>query len=167
VARTKALEAADLIEAQAAGGEREQPRVRQQHAEVHPAEEAPQHAARALALDVGARGLDELAIGHARRAHGLAGAAAEAQVEMRRGGVRERDAALRHRLDQEDAPAGRIHLRAEQGEGRAVGEAEAAVHAAIDPFYVVAVQGERARRGGERLGSVRHALRSLPRTGRG
>ena len=102
-ARAQALEPAHLIEAQARRREREQARVRQQHVEVHPAKEPPEQSAGALALDVRARGLDELPIGHAGGTHGFAGAAAEAEVEMRGGGVGEGDAPLRHRLDEEDA----------------------------------------------------------------
>src|SRR6185295_10386067 len=100
--------------------------MRKDHGEVHPAEEPAQRAPGALPLDVRARGLDELAIGDARGADRLAGATAEAEIQVRGGGVGEADAPLRHGLDEEDAPARGIHLAAENGNGGAVRGSEAA-----------------------------------------
>ena len=162
----EALEPAHLVEAQPRGGQREQARVRKQHVEIHPAKESAEGAAGALSLDVGTRGFDQLAIGNRGGTHRLAGAAAEAEIEVRGGGVGEADAPLRHGLDEEDPAARRIHLGAENGKGRAIGEAEAAVHAAVDALDVVPMQQERPR-DGHRPRVMRHALRSLPRSGPG
>jgi hypothetical protein len=95
-----AAQAARLIEPQARRGQPQEARARQQQREVHPAEEPPQRAARPLALDLRARRLDELAVGHARGTHGLAGAAAETEIQMGGGGVGQGDASLGQRLDQ-------------------------------------------------------------------
>src|SRR6266850_8482498 len=78
----ESLQAARLVEAQTRGGEAEQPRAGKEHTEIEPAEEAPRDTARALALDRRAPGLDELAVRHARWTDRLAGAAAEAEIEM-------------------------------------------------------------------------------------
>ena len=163
----QAAQAARLIEAQPPRGQPQEARAREQQREVHPAEEPAQRAARPLALDLRARRLDELAVGHARGTHGLAGAAAEAEIQVRGGGVGQGDASLGQRLDQENAPARRVHLGAQLGERRAVGEAEPAVHAAVDTLDALPVQGERGvrRLGGRR--SVRHRLRCLRRSGPG
>src|SRR5439155_18899782 len=110
---------------------------------VDPAEKAAQWPARPLALDVGARRFDELAVGHTRGADGLTGATAEAEVEVRDGRVGQGKASLGERLDEEDPASRRIHLGAEHVKGRAIGEAEAAMHAAVDALDVVAVERER------------------------
>src|SRR5262249_37906148 len=104
--------------------------------------------------------------GHARGAHRLAGAAAEAEIEMRDRGVAQLEPSLRERLHDEDAAARRVHLGAEDGERGAVREAEAAVDAGVHALHVVAVEGERTCwRGGQ--GFVGHGfsvLASLPLT---
>src|SRR5512145_1266827 len=97
--------------------------------EVRPPEGAADKTARALSLDLGLRGLDEPAVRHARRTHGLAGAAVETEGERLHRRVREADPALRERLDEEDAPTRRVHLRPQLGERRTGREAQAAVHA--------------------------------------
>src|SRR5215467_12431082 len=154
----EALEPAHLVEAEPRRGETEHARARQEEREVHPAEEAAERAAGTLALHLGARGLDELAVGHAGGAHRLAGAAAEAEIEMGDRGVAQLEPALRERLHDKDAAARRVHLGAEDGEGGAVREAEAAVHAAVHALHVVTVEGERTCwRGGQ--GVVGHGLR--------
>src|SRR6266700_265394 len=134
------------------GGGAEQTWTGKEHVEIEPAEESPRDTARALALDLCATGLDELAVRHPRWADRLAGAAAEAEIEMRLGRLRQGDAPLGQRLDQHDAAARRVHLGAEDREGRAIGEAEPAMHAAIDAFHVEPVELERF-----------HAARSLDR----
>ena len=106
--------------------------------------------------------LEQVAVRHAARAGGLAGAAVEAQRQVVHGGVREPDAAFREGLDEEDATAWRVHLRAELGEGRTGGQAQAAMHARIDAFHGETVQRERLRR--RRGGSVAHA--QIPATKR-
>src|SRR5690242_2576259 len=80
-------------------------------------------------LDVGATRLDDPAIRHARRAHGLARAAAETQVdvfdlllvELHRAAL-----PLRHQVD---APARRLGLEAGDPKRGACVEAQPAVHA--------------------------------------
>ncbi len=158
------LETAHLVEAQAARGQPQQARVRQEQREVEPPEEAAQQPARALALDLAARRLDQLPVGHARRAHRLARAAAETEIQVRDRGVGQADAALGQRLDEHDAPARGIHLGTELGERRAVGQAEPAVHATVDTLHALPVKREGRGRtlGGGR--GVGHRLRSLPRS---
>ena len=77
---------------------------------------------------VGAERRQQIAIGHAGRAGGRAGQAAEAAVDVRLHVV-ERQRAFEHALHQHDAAARRVHLLAELAVGRARRQAEAAVHA--------------------------------------
>src|SRR5207247_6540493 len=98
------LETTGLIEAKPGGGQPEEPWMAQEQTEVEPAEEAADGRARPSALHLGLRGLDEPTVGHARRADGLTRAAVEAEREMARHAVRERDPPLRERLDEKDAP---------------------------------------------------------------
>ena len=86
----------------------------------------------AMALELVARGLEQLAEGHSRGTGRLAAATAEAEVEVRDGRVGQGKASLGERLDEEDPASRRIRLRAENGKGRAIGEAEAAMHAAVE-----------------------------------
>src|SRR5215472_16101626 len=156
----EALEPAHLVEAEPRRGETEHARARQEKREVHPAEEPAERAAGALLLHLGTGGLDKLPVGDARGAHRLAGATAEAEIEVRDGGVAQLEPAFCERLHDEDAAARRVHLGAEDREGGAVGEAEAAVHAAVYALHVVAMEGERAGwPGGQSLGN--HGLSLL------
>src|SRR6266478_5204629 len=102
----------------AGAGQPQQARMTQEEVEVHPAERAAQRTAGALLLDLRLRGLDQAAVRHAGRAHGLARAAVEAEREVLHGRVGQADPPLRERLDQEDAAARRVHLRAELRERR-------------------------------------------------
>src|SRR6185369_7950388 len=102
----------------------------------------------ALPLDLRARRLDELAIGYAGRADRLAGAAAETEVEMLHRRVGEADAAFGEGLDQEDAPPRRVHLRPQLGERRAIGQAQTAMHAAVDALDALSVKRQRSGRRG-------------------
>ncbi len=162
----QALQAARLVEPQARRGQSQETRAREEQREVHPAEEPAQGTAGALTLDLRARRLDELAVGYAGGTDRLASPTAETEIEVRGRRVGQRDAPLGQRLDQEDAPARGVHLGPQLGEGRAVGQAEPAVHAAVDALHALAVEREgrgRALGGGR---GVRH-LRCLPRSGRG
>src|SRR5262249_56382389 len=107
----------------------------EQQPEVQPAEDAPDRAARPPALDLRLCGLDEPTVGHARWTHRLARAAVEAEREMAHGRVAHRHAAFGQRLDEENAPSGRIHLGAELGERRAICEAEATVNALVHALH--------------------------------
>ena len=160
-------QAAGLVDAEAGGGQTQERRIGQQQREVDPPEPPAEEPARPLPLDLGARGLDELAVRDAGRAGRLAGAAAQAEIEMGNRGVGQVDPALGERLDQHDAAARRVHLRPELGEGRAVGEAEPAVHAAVHALDAQPVEGERLRRLRLGDGRVRHRLRCLRRSGPG
>src|SRR5438067_203283 len=64
-------------------------------------------------LDLPVRGLAQGAVRPAGRAQGLARAAVRAEREVLDVRVGQPDPRLRERLDQEDAPARRVHLRAE------------------------------------------------------
>ena len=72
----------------------------------------------------------------AARADGLAGAAAEAQIDVADGGVAEREASILHGAHEMDATARRIVFVAGFEIGRAGGKAEAAVNAR-ERFLVV------------------------------
>jgi hypothetical protein len=73
------LEPTQLIEPEPGDSEPQQARAREKEGEAHPAEQSAEWAAGTLALDPGLGRLDELAIGHTGRAHGLAGAAIQAE----------------------------------------------------------------------------------------
>src|SRR5207245_1050431 len=79
----------------------------------------------------------------AGRAHGLARSAVQTQRQVLDDRIGERDAALGQRLDEKDAPARRVHLRAQLGERRAVRQAEAAVHTLVHAFDAQAVELQR------------------------
>src|SRR5205807_5648900 len=100
-----------------------------EHAEEEGLQQAPRQRPRAVPLDVGARGLEQRAERHAGRTRGLAGAAAEAEVEMVRVGIGDVETAFRHRAHQIDAAAGRVHFFAEHAVGGTGREADAAVDA--------------------------------------
>ena len=68
-----------------------------EHAEQERLQQAPPQRPRPVPLDVGARGLEQRAERHAGRTRGLAGAAAEAEVEMVRVGLGDVETAFRHR----------------------------------------------------------------------
>src|SRR2546425_1324009 len=71
--------------------------------------------------------------------------------------IREGDPSLRERLDEKDAAARRIHLRAELGKRRAGREAEPAVDALVDALDGEPVERERPRDlRGRLLDCVRH-----------
>ena len=148
------LEPCDLVETQRRRHQRERPRRREEQPEVQPSDGSPHGAARALALDLRPRRLDEPAVGNAGRADGLARPTVEAERQMLDGRVREVDAPLRERLDEDDPPARRVHLGAQEGEGRAGAEAEPAVHALVHAVDREPVEPE-SRRGGGRGQSVR------------
>src|SRR5439155_17519817 len=151
------LETTGLIEAKPGGGQPEEPWMAQEQTEVEPAEEAADGRARPSALHLGLRGLDEPTVGHARRADGLTRAAVEAEREMARHAIRERDPPLRERLDEKDAPTRRVHLRAQLGERGTGREAESAVDTLVDALDGEPVERERPRaRNGRLLDRVRH-----------
>ena len=94
------------------------------------------------------------AVGHARRANGLAGAALEAGLPVGHDLGGYLDAALVHRLHQGDAPAGRLHLHPGLHVGRAGTQAQAAVHTPVHVGFRRGVgtlepcqQGQRRERG--------------------
>jgi hypothetical protein len=124
-----------LIDAEKGGGEPEHGRPSEQHAEIQGAEEATDHSPRSLVLDLGLGRLDEAPVRHAGRTHGLARPAIEAERQVANGRIRQADPALGEGLDEKDAPAGRIHLRSELGEGRAIREAQPAVDALVDAVH--------------------------------
>jgi hypothetical protein len=74
-----------------------------------------------VALDVGARRLQQRAKAHAGRTCRLAGAAAETEIEVIRELLGDRQAPLGHRAHQVEAAARRVHLLAEDPVGRALG----------------------------------------------
>ena len=84
----------------------------------------------ALYMPLGKRAkrTDQVAVRHAAGTGRLAGEAAEAAVDMRRGGSKT-ERALEHLLHQHDPPARRIHLLPQFLVGRAGGETKTAVHA--------------------------------------
>jgi len=81
--------------------------------EVEPAEQPARRRAGLLALDLGLGRFDEPPVRDPGRTHRLAGTAIEAEREMAHRRVAERDAPLSEGLDEEDASARRVHLRAE------------------------------------------------------
>src|SRR5262245_43979117 len=85
--------------------------------------------ARGVAAKLGARRLDQRSEGHARRTGRLARAAAKAQIHVADEGLAGLDAALGGGPHQIDAPAGRVHLLAEDAVGRTLGQADSTVDA--------------------------------------
>src|SRR5262245_63853507 len=118
--------------------------MRKQPREIQATKQPAHHTAGALALDLSACRLDQLAVGYARGAHRLARPAAEAEIQMLDRVVGQRESSFRERLDEEDAAARGIHLGAELGERGAVREAEPAVHAAMHTLHALAVERERS-----------------------
>ena len=84
---------------------------------------------------LGAGRLHHAAVGDAGGAGGLAGAALQAEVEVRGDAVGESDAALVHALHEGDAPAGGLGLDAELDVGGADLEAESAMDALVEVFF--------------------------------
>src|SRR5271166_6535925 len=82
---------------------------------------------------------------NARRAGGLATAAAEAQIEMARGVVVELDVCLSERLHQIDSAARRVHLASRHDVGRAGLRAEPAMNA-VEQQVVIGNVSNRTRR---------------------
>ena len=95
----------------------------------HAAKESLEEPTVVMALDVVASGFEERAVLDAAGTGGLAGAAAEAKVDVAHGGVGQRQAAVLERAHEVDSAAGRVVLVAGLQVGRARGKAEAAVDA--------------------------------------
>ncbi len=93
------------------------------------AEPARERALAHAALELPARHLEQPAVGHARGAGGLAGAAAQAMVEVLEQRVAGRDARLGEAAHEVEAPARRVGLELERAVGRAGGQAQPAVDA--------------------------------------
>ena len=108
------------------------------------AEEVLRGRTRVMFLDVVAGGFEQFAILDAARADGLAGAAAEAQIDVADGGVAEGETSILHGAHEMDATARRIVFVASFEIGRAGGKAEATVDAR-EGFLVV--EEGRGRRG--------------------
>ena len=79
--------------------------------------------------DLRTRPLQQAAVGDARRARGLAVQATKAAVDVRHERIAQRQPAFVHLHDLVDAPARRIHLRAQRAVRRALIETQPAVHA--------------------------------------
>ena len=94
-----------------------------------PGRRARRDGARAALLDERTRRLDQRAVRHAGRTRGLAGAAAEAEIEMPDHLRRRLEPAVLERAHQVDAAARRVRLGAELDVRRAGGQAEPAVDA--------------------------------------
>src|SRR5438309_937351 len=92
-----------------------------------------------------ARRLEERAEPHARRARGLAGAAAETEIQMAPEGLAELHAPLRGGAHQVDAAARGIHLLTEDAIGRARRQADPAMHALPDLFDVGGIRSAEGR----------------------
>ena len=143
--------------------------MRQQHVKFDPAKQSTEDAAGPLALDVGARGFDQLAVGHAgghtvsqaRQPRQRSRWAAAESVRPMRPSAMDLMRKIRPRGESISVPR--------LGEGRAVRQAEAAVHAAVDALDVVPVQRGAAPRRGAVVGRVACAMRVrfLPRSGPG
>ena len=132
--RTRRRSPLCLVEAEPPGGQSQQARVRERGARSCPAEERGAGARPGGWRSISARPAsmswpygtpDGQTVSQARQPR------QRSRCDDRR--VRQRDAPLGERLDQEDAAARRVHLGAEDGEGRAVREAEPAVHARFTP----------------------------------
>ena len=113
-----------------------------------------------VALELGARVLDQLVVLDAGRAGGHAGHAAEAVVDVLDQRSRELAALLEARPHQHDPTARGVHLLAPQRVGRAGGQAEAAVHAVVDQLGLrrpdVVERGRHA--GGQDAGGIEAPL---------
>ena len=116
------------------------------------AEEAVSERARSVALNLGARGLDELVVFHARGARRDAGHATEAVVHVKAEARVEGGFAVGCLLDHVDTAARRIHFLTPENVGGAGGQAEAAVYAIVNVLAlgrVVRIETRRAWRSGQ------------------
>ena len=142
--RTNPLKARSLVEAQRAEhGRRAEPGEERRLSAKPRVAVVRVGRAHALAGELAARGLEEVAEGHARGAGRLAGAAAEAEVEMARERRRQLGASLGGGAHEVDAAARRVHLLAEHAERRALRQADTAVHAGPKPIHGRRVLGGR------------------------
>src|SRR2546421_13008921 len=92
-----------------------------------------------------ARRLEERAEPHARRARGLAGAAAETEIQMTLEGLAELHAPLGGGADQVDTAARGIHFLTEDAISRARRQADPAMHALPDLFDVGGIRSSEGR----------------------
>ena len=115
--------------------------------------------ARAVALDLRARVLDQLVVLHARTGRRSRRPCSRGSGRGAGRCVVEQLALLERLLHQHDAPARRVHLLAPEHVGRAGGQAEAAVHAVVDQLGLG--RADVVERGG------RCPIRSPPRSVRG
>ena len=123
------LEHRVLHQAQQVGGAVHGRAVGHQPRERPLAEPARERALPHAALELPARHLEQAAVRHARRAGGLAGAAAQALVEVLEQRVAGRDAGLGEAAHQVEPPARRVGLDPERAVGRAGAQAQPAVDA--------------------------------------
>ena len=106
------------------------------------------------ALELTPGGLEELAERHAGGTGRLAGATAEAEIQVARHGGREPDPVLGRRAHEIDPAARRVHLLAEDAVGRALRQADPAVHAGAQAVHggrVLGVEGPEAGADGMHL----------------
>ncbi len=141
------LPPAALIEA-----ERAQQRAQARRIREDAVDEGRQHPAvpgSAVPLDLRARRLEQLAERHAGRTRRLAGATAEAEVEVPAERLGERDPSLGGRAHEIETAPWRVHFLAEHTVGRTLRQADPAVDARADRVEI--------RRVGTREGARHHS----------